>query len=184
MRASKSRPTWSVPSRCSAVPCSIHAGGDSRCRMSTVSGSYGAINGAKIAVAMMSRSTPAAPTPQRSRARRRHVAWRTVAGAPPAATTSVSSIRVGVLLAAAGGPDPRIDEPDDQIDHEVHPDDQECQEHHGALDHREVLVADRLDRERGHARPCEDGLGDDGPAQELAELQAQHRDHRNARVAK
>src|SRR5262249_50532416 len=151
--------------------------------MSTVSGSYGAMNGAKTAVAMMSKSTPAAPTPQRSRARRRHVARRAVFPSGRAAATSVSSIRVGVLIASSGGADPRIDKADDQVDEQVHPDDEQRQEHHGALDHREVLVTDRLDRERGHARPREDRLGDDGAAQELAELQAQHGDHGNARVA-
>ena len=38
-------------------------------------------------------------------------------------------------------------------------------------------------RERGHAGPREHRLGDDGAAQELAELQSQHGDHRDARVA-
>src|SRR5262245_39310103 len=109
--------------------------------MSTVSGSYGAINGAKTAVAMMSRSTPAAPTPHRSRARRRHVAWRAVSMPGRAATTSVSSIRVGVLIASLRGANPRVDEADDQVDEQVHPDDQQRQEHHGALHHRKVLIA-------------------------------------------
>src|SRR5262245_47529054 len=151
--------------------------------MSTASGSYGAISGAKTAVAMMSRSTAAAPTPQRSRARRRHITRR--AGSRPgrAATTSASSIRVGALNASSCGANPRIDEADYQVHEQVHPDDEERQEHHGALDHREVLIADRLDGERGHTRPREDRLGDDGAAQELAELQDQHGDQGNARVA-
>src|SRR4030095_4862815 len=54
-------------------------------------------------------------------------------------------MRVGVLIASSGGADPRIDEPDDQVDEQVHPDDEQRQEDHGALDHREVLVADPLD---------------------------------------
>src|SRR5262249_7212757 len=81
------------------------------------------------------------------------------------------------------GADAGIDDPDDQIDDEIHADDEQRQQDDGALDDREILIANRIDCERGDAGPGEDGLGDDGAAQQLTELQAEYGDDGNARVA-
>ena len=63
-RERRSRPIWSVPSRCSGVPPSIHAGGAMRCLMSTVRGSWGEITGARSALSTMRRKIDrAAHTP-------------------------------------------------------------------------------------------------------------------------
>src|SRR5688500_14773956 len=133
--------------------------------MSTASGSCGAIHGAKIVTAMITRSTAAAPTPQRRRPRRRQLT-RAAAGSAPGAAISASSAWGRALMAGSGGADAGIDEPHDEIHDEVHGDDEQGEQHHRALHDREVLVADGVHRERGHPRPREDRLRDDGAAQE------------------
>src|SRR5207245_10227369 len=80
-------------------------------------------------------------------------------------------------------PDAGIDEADDQVHQEVDAHDDEREEDDCALDDREVLIADRVDGERGHARPREHGLGGDGAAQQLTELKTEHGDDGNAGVA-
>src|SRR2546426_2857446 len=176
--------------------------------MFTASGSCGAIAGAKIALATIASRMTLAATPHRRRPRRRSDPWSAV-GSSAVVTVVASSvaIRAIVLRSSAGfagatlsggrfrkggeaplresgaHPDARIDDPDDEVPDDVGRHDDGREQDDRALDHREILVADRLHGEGRHARPGEDRLRDDGAAEELAELEPQDRDDRDARVA-
>src|SRR4030095_9007862 len=52
-----------------------------------------------------------------------------------------------------------------------------------ALDHRIVALVDRVEQEAAHAGQAEDGLDDDGAADDLRQLRAQERHAGNPRVA-
>jgi hypothetical protein len=65
MRLSMSRPSWSVPSGCSQLPPSIHAGGAKRLRKLGSVGSWGAIHGANKPMIMTSSSTTPPTTASR-----------------------------------------------------------------------------------------------------------------------
>src|SRR4030095_118860 len=118
--------------------------------MSTARGSWGAMNGANTETAMMRSRTPAAAIPPPRRTSRRHAAPRTDPASGWAVVISVSSTGVGTLIAKSGGANAGVDEPHDDVDDQVDRHDEQRQEHHGALHHREVLVADRLHGEGGH----------------------------------
>src|SRR5262245_7865576 len=108
-------------------------------------GSAGAISGAATAAAIKSATN----------------------AAPPAASARVRRARLGARSARA---DARIEEAIDQVDAEVDHDEQDGRDEHGALHDRVVAVVDRLDGEAPDARPRKHRLGDDGPAEQAAEL--------------
>src|SRR5215471_17175332 len=120
-------------------------------------GSAGAISGAAAAAAIKSATNTA----------------------PPAASARVRRVRLGARSARA---DARIEEAIDEIDEEVDRDEQQGRDEHGALHDRLAAVVDRLDREAADARPREHRLGDDGAAEQGAELEPGNRDDRQGGV--
>ena len=60
-------------------------------------------------------------------------------------------------------------------------DDEERAEQHGALDHRQVRLADRVERVAADARDVEHGLGEDRAAEQDADVEAEQRDDRRDR---
>src|SRR5690606_21950111 len=117
MRDNVSRPYWSVPSQCSAVGPRRRAGG------SSATGSYGATHGANTAanVAMTMIAAPTPPAP-------RNIVNQTDGLA--ARTESADDVRVAAPSAIAH---PRIDEPVDDVDEQVHDDERAGDEQHGPL---------------------------------------------------
>src|SRR5438067_2283869 len=86
-------------------------------------------------------------------------------------------------LSTSGYPDPWVEPAVGQVDQEIDQDDGGGQDEDGGLDDWVVAVDDRLDREQADARPGEDGLDDDRPAEDVAKLEADDRDQRNQGVA-
>src|SRR6266567_2431943 len=89
-------------------------------------------------------------------------------------------------VAARGGPsellasrvsDPRIQHGVQEIHEEIHEDDDRDHEQVDALDHRVVALENRVEEKAAHARQLEDGLDDDGSAEDLRELYAEDGDH-------
>ena len=167
-------PTWSVPSRCCgacrrpSTPAAPAGGGCSR------RADRGARSTARAtALATISRRTPAAARPQRSR-RRRRSARRAApgVGARVAAELGERDLGRGAHRLHAPARMRGSMNPTTRSTMRFTATMTQGEQDHRALDHREVLVADRLHGERGHAGPREHRLGDDGAAEELAELQA------------
>ncbi len=84
---------------------------------------------------------------------------------------------------ADAGPQPRIDDRIEDVDHQVDGDEnQRHQQQVGGHD-RDVDILDRLHEQEPHARPLEHGLGDDGERDHRAELKSGNGDDRHQRVA-
>ncbi len=69
------------------------------------------------------------------------------------------------------------------VDDQVGDDDEERAEQHGALDHRQVAVEDRVVGEPPDAGDVEHGLGQDRAAEQHADVEAEHGDDRRDRRA-
>ena len=79
--------------------------------------------------------------------------------------------------------DPRVEEPVGQVDDEVHEHVQHGNDQGEALDDHVVAAGDRLVDRPADAGQVEDRLGEDGPGQEPAQLQADDGHDRQERVA-
>src|SRR3954462_11531211 len=124
MRDSSSRPSWSTPSRCSddgpgEQPCVI------RSRFCS-SGEYGEMSGAKIAMKMnapTNKKPICAPVFRRTRrhaSRQRPLGW--------SKTSSALSSSAMLTRASSRVPDPRVDHAVQQVDDEVHHDEDDREE--------------------------------------------------------
>src|SRR5215470_5153105 len=124
-RESVSRPTWSVPNRNCA------SGGLFMWRKLVLSGSWGATQGAVMAIRTMSR--PRIP-PAADRVLRR---------AKP--TNSRNTERPSDARVGSSIPDTRVEQRVAQIDHEVHEDEDHRIEEDEVLDHDDVSLDERGD---------------------------------------
>src|SRR5438132_9964014 len=167
-RESTSRPTLSVPSQCAA------AGRASALPRFCLSGSCGATAGAPTATASAATrmTTPSrADSDEEERhglagARRTWGAWGAISGPP-----------ISLVVA-----DPGIDEAIKDVDAEVAHDEADGDQQHHALHERIVAREHRVDHQAPHAGQREHVLGDDGAADQRAELQPQHGDDGDQRV--
>src|SRR5215217_3596132 len=75
----------------------------------------------------------------------------------------------------------RIDEGVEDVHDEAHDDDEERSEQDGALDLGQVEAHDRVEGEASDALDVEDGLGEDRPAEQDADVEAEQRDDRRDR---
>ena len=80
--------------------------------------------------------------------------------------------------------DSRIEPGVEEIDQEVHQDDEAGGDDQDAQQQRQVALDDRLDREPTEARHRKDALDDDAAAEKRSTLQPQHGHHREERVAR
>src|SRR5204862_3795178 len=80
-------------------------------------------------------------------------------------------------------PYPRVEDRVERVDAEVDEDDDRHHDEVDALDHRIVSLVDRVEQEAAHARQPEDGLDDDGAADDLWKLGAEQGHDRDDRVA-
>src|SRR3984893_10006806 len=135
----------------SSVPsgCPAVRMGARRRAVSMTSGSRGAIHGASTASTAM---TATSPRPKR-------------------AALLLRNMRTRSVIA-----DARIEDRVEKIDHEVDEHEGRGDEEHAALDERVVAGLDGAHHHGAEPRPREDRLRQDGPAQEKAHLQPQHRD--------
>src|SRR5689334_21817761 len=69
-----------------------------------------------------------------------------------------------------------------EIDGQVDEHEGERDDEHATLHDGKVAGEDALNHEQPHARPREDGLGEDGAAEEIARLHPDQRDDGNERV--
>src|SRR6266545_1963595 len=155
-----SRPSSSVPSMW-ATP-----GGSSLPSRLTRYGSSGASQGANSA---LSTSRPMTMRPATAERLRR--SWRHARCAFLVAGRASSAIA-----------DAWVDRAVQQIDGEVDQRDDHGREQHDALHERIVALVDRLDEQPADAWPGEDGLGDDRAAEQRADLEANHRHHRDQSI--
>src|SRR5919198_113845 len=81
----------------------------------------------------------------------------------------------------SGVPHPRIEHRVEDVHNEVEHHHEEGGEQDHALDHGQVVVDDRLHGGGAHPRQAEYPLGDDRAAEQDADVQAQHGDHRRER---
>src|SRR5215467_5731009 len=151
-RLATSRPYWSLP-RTKRAP-----GGWSDSRGAVLIGSRGLSHGAAAAIEASKDRITRPRTAPRCRVRRR--------SAPGRLAESDSGIDVG------------IGDVDQHVDQHVGRGD----EQHGALHERKGLGEDAADDEAAETGAAEDGLDDHGAGQEIAELQAEDRDHRDERI--
>src|SRR5665647_444529 len=83
---------------------------------------------------------------------------------------------------ASGIPDSRIKPRVDQVDGKIDADEDERKQEHRCLDHRKIMVIERLDGEQADARPCKHSLGNHRAAEQQAKLHPAERHQRNTRV--
>src|SRR5712692_4344804 len=170
-----SRPTASVPSRCG--PNNQSGGRSTRARFWPL-GSYGEIHGANAPT--MIRITTIMPPTRTFALSHGRIAARSRRGRAERGGPTTSASRVALLCKA----DPRVDKSVEDIDREIDGDERDRVGEHGAGDQRVIPRLDRRDQQRAAARPCEHRLDDDRSAEQRAELESDHRDDRNQRVAK
>src|SRR5438094_10127258 len=168
-RDSTSRPTLSVPSRW-ARP--------GRARVLArfcLSGSWGARTGARSAVSAATRSTAAPNGARRARAARRTTTQR---------RSGSGRVAVGWERAEAGSAmaDPRVDPAVDEVDHQVAQDEAHGDQQHNALHQRVIAGEDGAADEPADAGQGGAVLGHHRAADERAQLQAEHGDHRDQSV--
>src|SRR5215510_2835175 len=166
-RESTSRPTLSVPRRCTPF------GRASVLPRFCASGSYGATSGAARATRIASSITAAPNGASRAPAARRKTFQRTAvkgAGLPRPGRRSARS---------DSGIDPAIE----HVDHEIADDEAHRDQQHDALHQGVVARKDRVDHEATDARQREDVFGDDRAADQRAELQAEDGHDGNERVS-
>src|SRR5215470_985515 len=170
-----SRPRLSVPSGW------VQLGGWRRSASATVSGSYGASTPAPAALRMSARRITADTTPSGCRLATRSqwesqrdpslCRWRRVSLAARGSTK-------GDLLISDSGVKPRIG----NVHQHIH-DDQDCgEEQDVGLDLRIVPKADRGEHQKADAWQGKEGLQNDRPSQERAQLGTQNGDHGDHRI--
>src|SRR5215470_4995979 len=164
MRERMSRPSWSVPRKYSELPPASQAGGRRRRATSWSRGSWGASRGAASATAMFKRTMARPMAPARLRTRAETSRLRGDRGA-----TRVGSAGKGVTLRV---PDPRIEPAVEQIHEQVRQHEDQRGHEHGRLHQGIVALEDGRHRKPADARPREDGLRDDGAAQQRAQLES------------
>src|SRR5262245_16284596 len=156
-RDSTSRPTLSVPSRCARL-------GFARAwPRSCLSGSWGDSTGARSAAAIANTITAAPKGASRARAARFSTTHRLAVPRDDAAGPASAGARSAI-------PDSRIDEAIEQVHDEVRGDEAHRDQQHHALDQRIVARKHGVHHEPPNAGQGEDVLGDDGAADEGAEL--------------
>src|SRR6185295_17196236 len=101
------------------------------------------------------------------------------AGAPKARASAIKRIAAPSLVET----DPRIDEPIEDVDEEIAEDEAHGDQQHDTLHERVVAGEDRVHHQAADAGQREDVLGDDGAADQRAELEPEHGDHRDQGVA-
>src|SRR3989338_4716649 len=170
-----SRPRWSAPSRWVSP-------GRARTESESVRiGSWVWSTFAKSAAnTITSITTPPAAPSGFLRANRSVVAQAPGGAGRAPATTSPASARAAAGSGAIAHP--RVEHAIEHVDREVREHDDDRDEHHEVLDDRVVAPEDRLDQEACHPRQVEHGLGDDEPADQEGELDADHGDDRQDRV--
>src|SRR5690348_16426328 len=153
-RASRSRPSASVPRRCAAE------GGARRASRLIWAGSASGSSGAAIA-----RPTTTAihsNASQKTKPSRRP---------PRPMAAPVSTISVASSAAMA---DARIERGVEQVDEEIDDDEGDGDEQHAALQHDEVARVDALDQQAPDAGQREDRFDDHGAADEPADIEPDH----------
>src|SRR5579883_266237 len=90
---------------------------------------------------------------------------------------------LGRMISAAGTStiaelDPRIDQRDGDVGEEIAEDYDEGADHQDRHEDRIIAHAERVDEEQAHAGPAEDGLRNQGAADQQRQLQAGERDQR------
>src|ERR1700738_1734214 len=173
-RDSMSRPTGSVPSMKFAVPPSCHAGGVRvNSRYCSLDG-CGDTTSAKTA-SRMSAITSASPI---SAPRLCEYACQNSRQALASGGGSMRSSMTASTMA-----DSRVDDAVEQIDDQIDADHDRSDQQYASLHDRIVARLNAVDQPVAHARPGKDGLGQDRAGQQQADLQTDHRDHRNESVA-
>src|ERR1700682_5344332 len=173
-RDSMSRPTGSVPSMKSAVPPSFHAGGASVKSRYCSFGGCGDTTSAKTA-SRMSTITSASPI------RAPRLCEYACQNSRHALAPCVGALRSAI--AASCMPDSRVDDAIEQIDDQIDADHDRRHQQDASLHARIVARLNAVDQPVADARPGKDGLGQDRAGQQQANLQPDHRDHRNECVA-
>src|SRR5919197_751208 len=158
-RESTSRPTWSVPSRCSLLPPCCHAGGRKRSPSNPTCGSCGAMKSAKIA------STASAVRMMMGN----HGRFSRLNDARRQATVSVAA-RLAFIA------DPWIDHGVQKVHREIDDHDHDAAENHRRLDHRKIAEGDALVEQPTDAGPGEHGLDHDGDIHHEHEIDPRQRE--------
>src|SRR5215813_12316717 len=117
------------------------------------------------------RKPPRAPSGLRRQKRRRACAARgRTQVCRTGSTLAAASMYRATVLPTSRASASWIEHGVEQIHEEVHEDDDGDHEQVDALDHRVVALENGVEEEAAHARELEDGLDDDGPAEDLGEL--------------
>src|SRR5690606_21844425 len=175
-----SRPTSSVPSTNRQEPPSSQAGGCSKASRYCMDGSCGAISPAKIATSSM---TTMVHRPISAPRLRLKSCQKDLNGPGGAETETVALEVVPMSVSSPAMADARIGQPIQDIDAHIDDDDEGGDHQHAALDDRIVALLQAIDQPAPDARPGKDGFGQDRPRPQHADLQADHREHRQQRVA-
>src|SRR5215217_4384999 len=110
---------------------------------------------------------------------------------PSTALTMPSSVskctcRLSISRSAISAPlvaDARVEECVQDVHEQVHHDDGERRDQHGPLHDRQVALLDRVEGQAPDPRDVEDGLREDGAAEQDAEIEAEDGDDRGDRRA-
>ena len=159
---------------CKSVPMTwAEDGGSRRCARPPSSGPYGARIGANIAATTKSGDEDTAPrSAGLLRSRRR-------AASPHSPRLTRGGRRPDAIGIAGGGhlgvPDPRIEDGVQDVDQEIHHEEDEGEDQDRVLDHEVVAVDDAIHDVAADAAPGEDRLGDDRAREQAADLQAEDR---------
>src|SRR5881628_2169058 len=140
-RESTSRPMWSVPSQCSALPPATQAGGLKRWESEPTSGLCGAMNSANTAV---NTSTSRIRIGNVGKPSVRKAARREANGSPAA------GLGAAVLTLIAN---PRVDDAVEDVDHQADDDDHRAIHQDRGLHHGKVAEGDALVDQPADARP-------------------------------
>src|SRR6266700_3606817 len=183
-RANVSRPVWSVPSRwCALGPSRLAP------RFCLI-GLYGVSSGAAIAAATMSASriTPDASAGWRYQRRARGWACSSACAARAGSGKEIALIRY-LPLASLGSdrspvePDSRVECRVGQVGEQVDQHDEHSEDEGHPLHDREVALEDRVDHQLADAGDREDALDDHRSADQVADVDAEHGDRGDHRVA-
>src|SRR5438445_1694616 len=174
-RLKTSRPNSSVPMRCAEL------GASRSMRKSWCTGSYGLTCPAKTASRAKSTRRPAPNIPVPERRKRRRAAAHCDGAARPRPSRG-DRIVVALAPATSAVPDARIEhrvhEVDDEADHRH----EERDDDDRPLHDRVIARGDRVQHVPSDADATEDRLGEDGAAEQRAELKANDRHDRDERV--
>src|SRR5215510_8824934 len=173
MRDSRSRPSWSVPSGKSRDGASLR-----RAKFDFVYGS-GARKSAKIAMTQSSAITIPPATASLLRLRQRTASRQRLeermrgssTGAVTATATRLTSV-----------PDPGVEDPVEEVDHEVHDGQERAVRQYDGHDHRVVAAGHRQHEEAAHAGDPKDRLDEERAGPHRREHRAQQGHHGDERV--